>query len=212
MASPFAGGPGAEQAAARVARELGADPEPAELREICGVLAALATTQLGARLAAAPRLVREHAFSLSLGAERPLLNGVVDAMVNELDGTCLVVDYKSDQARGADLVELTEREYGIQRRVYALAALRAGAARVEVVHWYLERPQEPVGAIFTAEAQESLAQSLAQLVDGVTAGRFAVTGAPHAALCRDCPGRRALCSYDEELTLAALPPDAQLQA
>jgi ATP-dependent helicase/nuclease subunit A len=32
--------------------------------------------------------------------------------------------------------------------------------------------------------------------------RYEVTGRPHRELCADCPGRRALCSWPEERTLA----------
>ena len=58
-----------------------------------------------------------------------------------------MVDYKSDRVGpDDDLEELVERDYAVQRLLYALAVLRAGAASVEVVHWFLERPQEPVAA------------------------------------------------------------------
>ena len=33
--------------------------------------------------------------------------------------------------------------------------------------------------------------------------RFEPTAAPHRELCADCPGRAALCSWDEERTLRA---------
>ena len=49
--------------------------------------------------------------------------------------------------RAADVVE---RDYATQRVVYALAALRDGAPRVEVAYCFLERPAEPVTRSFTA--------------------------------------------------------------
>ncbi|MEA2189564.1 MAG: ATP-dependent helicase/nuclease subunit, partial [Solirubrobacteraceae bacterium] len=33
------------------------------------------------------------------------------------------------------------------------------------------------------------------------AGEYPVTKHPHRELCATCPGRRALCSYSEELTM-----------
>ena len=36
---------------------------------------------------------------------------------------------------------------------------------------------------------------------------YPVTGTPHRDLCGDCPGRPALCSYDESMTLRDYPDD-----
>ena len=45
---------------------------------------------------------------------------------------------------------LVERDYAIQRGAYALAGLQQdGVERVEVAYCLLERPQEPVAAVFT---------------------------------------------------------------
>ena len=55
----------------------------------------------------------------------------------------LVVDYKSDRLEGAEPAERVEGAYAIQQLVYALAALRSGAARAEVAYCFLERPDEP---------------------------------------------------------------------
>ena len=79
-------------------------------------------------------------------ADGPLVNGVVDVLAEEADGTALVVDYKSDRVGDADLEALVEASYGVQRRIYGLACLRAGAPAVEVVHIFLERAAEPVVA------------------------------------------------------------------
>ena len=46
--------------------------------------------------------------------------------------------------------ELTREAYSTQRLVYALAALKAGAERVEVAHCYLERPDQPAVALYEA--------------------------------------------------------------
>ena len=66
------------------------------------------------------------------------------------DGTVLVVDYKSDRLGEAEPAEVVERDYATQRIVYALAALRNGAPSVEVAYAFLERPDAPVSATFTA--------------------------------------------------------------
>jgi ATP-dependent helicase/nuclease subunit A len=36
--------------------------------------------------------------------------------------------------------------------------------------------------------------------------RWPVTASPHRELCGDCPGRRALCSWPERVTLAPAAP------
>ncbi len=46
----------------------------------------------------------------------------------------LIVDYKSDPLEGQDPAAIVERGYTTQRLVYALAGLRAGAERVDVVY------------------------------------------------------------------------------
>ena len=61
-------------------------------------------------------------------------------MFHEADGKALVVDYKTNVLEDASPEEVVERDYRIQRLVYALAILRAGASEVEVVYQFLQRP------------------------------------------------------------------------
>jgi ATP-dependent helicase/nuclease subunit A len=116
-------------------------------------------------------------------------------------GMTLVVDYKTDRLGEVDPVELTERAYGTQRAVYALAALREGAERVDVAHCFLERPERTALATFTVADVPALEERVLGLAGGLLAGRFPVAAEPHRELCATCPGRRALCSHPEELTL-----------
>jgi hypothetical protein len=143
---------------------------------------------------------REHGFTVPLGDT--LLTGIVDVLAHERGRAQLVVDYKTDGLDPAtDVVAYVEERYGIQQRVYALAALRGGAARVEVAYAFLERPREPVAACFEAADADRLEEELLMLAGGLLAGEYPVTATPHRELCETCPGRRALCSYDEEKTL-----------
>jgi hypothetical protein len=89
--------------------------------------------------------------------------------------------------------------------VYGLAALRGGALTVDVVHWYLQRPTEPVAVRYCSEDAERLAAELRERVAAVTEGRYAVSERPHRELCLTCPGRRALCSHPPSLTLRGAP-------
>jgi ATP-dependent helicase/nuclease subunit A len=126
-------------------------------------------------------------------------------MAREADGAALVLDYKSDRLEGMEPEELVERDYATQRLVYALAALRGGAPRVEVAHCVLERPDEPVTRTYAAADAPELAGRLSALAAGLFAHEFPVAAEPHRELCGDCPGRRALCSWPETMTLRPAP-------
>jgi ATP-dependent helicase/nuclease subunit A len=122
-------------------------------------------------------------------------------LAEEPDGSVLIVDYKSDRLEGADPAEHVARDYDTQRLVYALAGLRHGSPAVEVAYCFLERPGEPVVARFTRADAPELGERLLGLARGVLDERWPVTGAPHRELCGDCPGRAALCSWPEAMTL-----------
>ncbi len=192
----------AEEEVIALAAELGARPTSEEAAEIARLVVAVAGTELGERLASAARTRREHPFAFSLGADRPLMTGIVDLIAHEMGGRCLIVDYKSDRVGDADLAALTERDYGIQRCVYGLAALRGGALEVDVVHWYLQRPAEPVSVRYVAQDDDRLTAELRERAAAVTAGLYPVSERPGRDLCLTCPGRRALCSYPPSVTLA----------
>ena len=135
-----------------------------------------------------------------------LVTGVVDVIAREEDGR-VIVDYKTDDVEPDDVTARVERDYAGQRLIYALAALRDGAAWVEVVHCFLEHPDRPVTARFEAADAARLTAQLEGLAAGITEGEFPVTERPHRRLCQGCPGRAALCSHPEELTMADAPPD-----
>jgi hypothetical protein len=105
-------------------------------------------------------------------------------------------------------------EYGVQRLIYALAALRSGARTVEVAHVFLERPEAPVSAVYTAEDEAALERELSALAAGALAGSFPVAPEPCRALCAGCPGEGGLCSWPLELTrrdLAVKGPAPEIQ-
>ena len=199
FARPAAPPPDAVHAiAAESAAELG----DAEVEDIRAIVAAFGASPLCARIAAAGTVRREAAFSFPLDpAGGALVTGVVDVLARADDGSVLVVDYKSDRLDGAEPAAVVERDYATQRIVYALAALRDGAPTVEVAYAFLERPDAPVTATFVARDVPALAERLTQLAEGVLEGRHPVAAEPHRALCGDCPGRKTLCSWPEEMTL-----------
>jgi len=189
-----------------VARELGVETTLREREEIAGLLARALDGPLSRRIAAARRLRREHPFAFSLGEGAPLVTGVIDLLCDESDGTALVVDYKSDRLPGhADPQELVARDYAVQRLLYALAVLREGAVVAEVVHWFLERPDEPAVARYTLTELATLEDELAGRLASASSEPFAVSPRPHRALCLTCPGRGTLCSWSDSETLRERP-------
>jgi ATP-dependent helicase/nuclease subunit A len=171
----------------------------ADVADLQALVAAFAGSALRARLGAARAVHREHAFAFALG-DGPMLTGFVDVVAYEADGAALIVDYKSDRVGDADLDELVEAGYGVQRRIYALAALRAGAPSVEVAHLFLERPAEPAVIRYEQADAETLDAELRAAAAPLLAGAYPVAAVPHRGLCATCPGRAGLCSYPPELT------------
>ncbi len=194
----------AEEAVRRLASAHGAELAAAEVEDILALVRATLASPVLARAAGAPERHAEHAFALALGAEHPrvpLLTGVVDLLAIEDDGGALVVDYKTDRLGGRDPEAVVASDYGIQRSIYALAALRHGAPRVEVAHLFCERPEAPALARHAAPDIPRLEAEIAARAAGVVERVFAVTGEPHRELCATCPGRGGLCSWPDDVVL-----------
>jgi ATP-dependent helicase/nuclease subunit A len=189
-----------------VARGLGVRVGPAEREEIAALIGVAISSGPALRVAGADGVRREHPFAFALAPGEPLITGVIDLLAREGDGGFVVLDYKSDRVGAeADLDELVERDYGVQRLLYALAVLREGAAKVEIVHWFLQRPEEPVGARFAAAERGVLEERLAGRIERSRASAFDVSRRPHRGLCLTCPGRSGLCSWSEAETLREEP-------
>ncbi|MEA2398715.1 MAG: hypothetical protein QOK25_2271 [Thermoleophilaceae bacterium] len=190
----------------------GAPVTPEEVDRVRGLIAAFAGSPLRQRVAAGRRARRElpFAFELEVAPDAPqslLVNGVVDVHVEEADGV-LVVDYKTDPLDGADPAPIVADRYSTQRLVYALAALRSGAARATVAYCFLEAPDAPVEETFEAADAPALESRLLELAAGVLDGRFEPTDEPHRELCLTCPGRAALCVWGPDRTLREHPSAA----
>jgi ATP-dependent helicase/nuclease subunit A len=190
------------QQVAKLARDLGMRLSSGEREEITELIDAAIKAEPARRVAGAQTVRYEYPFAFSLGAGEPLISGVIDLLAQESDGALVVLDYKSDRvAATADLEALVRREYGIQRLLYALAVLRDGAPKVDVVHWFLMRPDEAVVASFHAGERAALERHLAEHVASARQRGFTVSPSPHRGLCLTCPGRAGLCSWDEHETL-----------
>jgi ATP-dependent helicase/nuclease subunit A len=197
--------PSAERVDA-AARELGTSLQLGESAQIAELLSVACGAAPAARLARAEDVRREHPFAFSLGPLEPLVTGVIDVLAQEPGGGYLVLDYKSDRVGATDdLSALVEREYGVQRLLYALAVLREGAPSVEIVHWFLERPNERIAVTYGAAERETLQRELSIRLAAARGRGFAVAERPHRGLCLTCPGRASLCSWGEEETLREEP-------
>jgi hypothetical protein len=170
----------------------------ADAEEAAGLVERFAATELCARLGRATQVSREERFAFLLGGA--LVVGALDVLAREPGGCALVVDYKTDRLEGADPREVVDRAYATQRLVYALAALRAGAEEVEVAHVFLDGAYEPVTVTFSRADAPELEDRLSALADGVMRREFAVTDAPHRAVCQGCPAEGGLCSWPLGMT------------
>jgi len=203
-----AGDPGPEQVLA-VAAQMGVRIDPGVCGEITAMLVGLRQTPLGRRLTRARSLRTEHPFCFALSDGETSITGVFDAIATERDGTRLVIDYKTGVVSpDQDIEALVTDDYELQRLTYGLAALRDGTAAVEVVHWYLHRPSEPVAVRYLASQLDELEARLLARVRAARERGFAVSDAPHRRLCGSCPGRGGLCSWPQSATLGELPPHA----
>ncbi len=196
-----------------LAARLGVRVAPAEREEIATLLSLALAAEPAQRLARARRARREHPFAFALASAEPVVTGVLDLIVEEEDGASLIVDYKSDRLAESvestgleDLKRLVQRDYSIQRLLYALAAIEDGIERVEVAHWFLERPHAWVSARFVASERSHLREQLRSRIAAARSKSFDVTKNPNRALCLTCPGRGSLCSWGEERTMVEQSP------
>ncbi len=194
--------PDAAAIAAAAARECPA-PTAAEAAELAALIERFMTSELCSRLATASGVRREERFAFTLGGV--LIGGVLDVLAWEPGDHALVVDYKSDRLEGADPGQVVTGAYETQRLIYALAGLRGGAACVEVVHVFLELPDQPAVARFEAADAAELEQRLERLAGGVLAREFTPAAEPHRGLCGGCPGEGGLCSWPLAVTRREAP-------
>jgi ATP-dependent exoDNAse (exonuclease V) beta subunit len=195
----------ASVAAAAARYGLAVAPDGPDIAQVIELVERFAGGELCRRLGRATGVRREERFRFLLGGAGVLIGGVFDVIAREPGGLTLVVDYKTDRLEGADPQTLADSAYATQQLVYALAALRAGAESVEVVHTFLELPQRPAVARFTREQAPALEAQLSALAAGALAREFTVTDAPHRGVCDGCPAEGGLCSWPLEMTRREAP-------
>jgi len=160
-----------------------------EIERIHDFVSAYCNSELARRIAGLERAAAERPFAFE--HDGVLLHGRLDVL--QLDGKrALVVDYKTNWLEEESPAEVVERDYRLQRLVYALACFRAGAAEVEVVYQFLGRPDELVTSCYKASETAELEAELSAAIAAINAGDFKPT--PSEFACADCPALDLVCA------------------
>jgi ATP-dependent exoDNAse (exonuclease V) beta subunit len=159
-----------------------------ELERISGLVAAYCESDLARRVAALPGAEVERPFAFE--HDGVLLHGRLDVLHRE-NGRALVVDYKTNLLEETSPEELVERDYRLQRLVYALACFRAGAEEIEVVYHFLERPDAAVSMTFDRSQLPALETELSEAIARIGAGEFSPTP---GEVCDGCPALDLVCA------------------
>jgi ATP-dependent helicase/nuclease subunit A len=181
-----------------------------EVERIRALVAAYCDSELAKRIAGLEGAAAERPFAFE--HDGVLLHGRLDVL--QLEGhRALVVDYKTnwleekaslamptEEAEAALLArpypgtpsEIVERDYRLQRLVYALACFRCGVEEVEVVYQFLERPDELVTTCYKVSEAPELEAELSAAIAAINAGEFKPT--PSEFACPDCPALDLVCA------------------
>jgi ATP-dependent exoDNAse (exonuclease V) beta subunit len=160
-----------------------------ELERIRAFVENYCQSELAANVAALSGVQQERTFSFE--HDGVLLRGVLDAF-HLADGRATVVDYKTNALSEATPAEIVAAEYRLQRLVYALACIRAGAETVDVHYQFLERPDSVVSATFHREEAHELERELSAAIATIQAGSFVPT--PSELVCAGCPALDLVCA------------------
>jgi ATP-dependent helicase/nuclease subunit A len=161
----------------------------AELDRIAELVEAFCASDLAKRVAGLPGARPERPFTFE--HDDVILRGRLDVLWQD-GGQALVVDYKSNALESREPGEIVDSEYVLQRLVYALVCLRAGASEVEIAYQFLERPDDVVSTTFTHEDVPALEADLSAAIGRIRAGDFRPT--PSEFACSDCPALDLVCA------------------
>jgi ATP-dependent helicase/nuclease subunit A len=160
-----------------------------EIERIRSLLASYCDSELARRLASLPGATAELPFAFE--HDGVLFHGRIDVLQRS-NGRALVVDYKTNVLEEHSPEEVVEADYRLQRLVYALACLRAGADEVEVAYQFLERPDAVVSGTFERSDLPALEAELSAAIAQIQAGNFRPT--PSEFVCSDCPALGIVCA------------------
>jgi ATP-dependent helicase/nuclease subunit A len=160
-----------------------------ELERIRTFVAAYCDSELAVRIAGLEGAAAERPFAFE--HDSVLLHGRLDVLWRDAQ-RALVVDYKTNWLEEESPVEVVERDYRLQRLVYALACFRCGVDEVEVVYQFLERPDDLVTNCYRVDQAPELEEELSAAIAAINAGEFKPT--PSEFACADCPALNLVCA------------------
>jgi RecB family exonuclease len=178
--------PEALAAAVRARYPLATDEE---VDRVAGFVANWCDSPLARRLAALDGVVVEQPFAFE--HDGVLLRGRID-LLHRAGDSALVVDYKTNALGDSSPEVVVDHEYRLQRLVYALACLHAGAAEVEVAYAFVERPDAVVNATFGPADVPALEAELSEAIGRIRRGEFRAT--PGELVCSGCPALDVVCA------------------
>lgn len=153
------------------------------------VVASVIGDSLAVRIAAGePRAERPFAIEV----DGVVLSGAIDLQVTEADGGVLLIDWKTHALAGR-LVSDEMRHYELQRTVYGIAALRAGAPRVELTWLFTDALEDPQTRVVTAADLPELEREVAMALDALRNSDHAPAAEDPRYFCQGCPGLDAFC-------------------
>ncbi len=161
----------------------------AELEAIATLVAAYCRSELATRIAGLAGARPERPFAFEV--DGVLLGGRLDVLWRE-GPRALVLDYKTNALEDRAPAAIVADEYEVQRTVYALACLRAGAEEVEVVYQFLEAPADVVSRTYTAADAPALEHPLRTTIRRIAEGELRPTPSPYA--CSGCPALDRVCA------------------
>ena len=170
-------------------REWYPDVADDELARIAEMVDAFCRSELAGRIAGLRGARPERPFAFE--HDGVVIRGRLDVLWRE-GSRAVVVDYKSNALEGRSPAEIIEAEYSLQRLVYALVCLRAGAEEVEVAYQFLEQPDDVASTTFTVADAPALEAELSAAIARIRAGEFRPT--PSEFACSDCPALDLVCA------------------
>ena len=167
----------------------------AEREQAFDLVERIEASEIRQRLRRARRVQSELPFTTSAGDL--VMQGFLDVIADEDDGAALVVDWKT----GHDEEDVFAADYALQRKMYALAALRSPRrpAQVEAVTLHAATGQVDTDVFAQADI-ERLEADLHQAAAAVFAAAAEPAAATQQPFCSGCPGLRRGCPVAQAST------------
>jgi ATP-dependent helicase/nuclease subunit A len=167
----------------------------AAMDEVRPLLARFAASGLLRETASHP-VRREWQFTYRLpdpaGPDPYTFAGRIDCLIDYRDGTCGIVDYKTDRVTAGEAAGKAD-EYALQLALYALAAEAAGLGSVKTARLHFLRPGVTVAVPVDVPAREAAAAELAAACRHIRGSDRERDYPVNTAWCSHC-GYRVLCS------------------